>query len=418
VGVKTVKSISLKFVIKILKLNRKIGEAAASVFVANKIMYLCAQSDPMKKKILFEVDIKDWAFYFMVKSWSLKLQDEYECYYVCNEKFRIKKLSGMTVLKRFFFNTAGVLKFIFYKIFSTENKKVQFIHPSGNYSYPKHTRPFVIPFTDENAKAEILHFDYRISMAYFFQYIATLPFTADKNLVGIFNDSFPHLGPEYDDKTRTHVNALTRAEFFEKYLKHYDYLLLANENLIRAYSDFTKNREFALGIYKEDEFGKIKRKSDIFTLGWTGNPHREVKGFFEVIEPAVEKVLETGRKIRLKTSFSATYEEMIEFYQDVDLAVIASSGDGAPTMFCEASLCDIPSVSTFIGLPSMVIQDKVNGLFINRDIDEMAEAIIHLYDHPEVLEAFSKRIKKDYLDIMSNEKNVEKIRKVLEKLSS
>lgn len=44
----------------------------------------------MKKKILFEVDFKDWAFYFMVKSWSLKLADEYDCYYVCNEAYPFK----------------------------------------------------------------------------------------------------------------------------------------------------------------------------------------------------------------------------------------------------------------------------------------------------------------------------------------
>lgn len=371
----------------------------------------------MKKKILFEVDIKDWAFYFMVKSWSLKLADEYDCYYVCNDAYRIKGLTKMSNSKRFALNFISVIRFTFYQLFSRQNKKVQVIHSSGNYSYPKYTKPFVTPFIDESKSVEILHFDYIVSMAYFFQYVAEIPFTGKKNLVGIFNDCFPHLGPEYDFKTKTDVNSLSRAEFFKKYLKQYDFLLLANDNLIRAYRDYTENLEFALGIYKEDLFGRTRIKSEIFTLGWTGNPNRPVKGFFEVIEPAVKKVLETGRKVRLKTSFNATYEEMIEFYNDVDLAVIASSGDGAPTMFCEASLSDIPSVSTFIGLPSMVIQDKVNGILINRDIDEMANAIIYFYDNRDILESFSKRIKKDYLDKMSNEKNIAKIRKVLQKLN-
>lgn len=371
----------------------------------------------MKKKILFEIDYKDWAFYFMVKSWSIKISDEYDCYYVCNESYQVKKLQKISPLKIFTLRSIAKIRFIFYKIFYKKNKKVQFIHPSGNYSFPKFTRPFVVPFSDETKEVEILHFDYLVSMAYFFQYNSEIPFKGHKNLVGIFNDSFPHLGPEYDIKTKTNVNALSRAEFFEKYLKPYDYLLLANDNLIRAYQDYTENLEFALGIYKEEFFGREKIKKDVFTLGWTGNPHRVVKGFFEVIEPAVKKVLETGRKIRLKTSFNASYEEMIEFYNDVDLAVIASSGDGAPTMFCEASLSNIPSISTFIGLPSMVIKDGINGIFINRDIDEMANAIIYLHDNPDILESFSKRIKKDYLDIMSNEKNIEKIRKVFKKLN-
>lgn len=371
----------------------------------------------MKKKILFEVDFKDWAFYFMVKSWSLKLSSEYDCYYVCNEAYRIKELKKMSRLKILIFNAIAQLRFTFYQLIFKQNKKVQFIHSTGNYSFPKFTKPFVTPFSDESKQLEILNFDYLISMAYFFQYSSEIPFKGHKNLVGIFNDCFPHLGPEYDIKTKTDVNSLSRAQFFAKYLKHYDFLLLANKNLIRAYKDYTESIEFALGIYKEEFFGRTKIKNEVFTLGWTGNPHREVKGFFEVIEPAVKKVLETGRKVRLKTSFNASYEEMIEFYNDVDLAVIASSGDGAPTMFCEASLSNIPSVSTFIGLPSMVIRDGINGLFINRDIDEMANAIIYMYDNRNVLENFSKRIKKDYLDIMSNEKNIEKIRKVLEKVN-
>ncbi|MDQ0476577.1 glycosyltransferase [Chryseobacterium sp. MDT2-18] len=372
----------------------------------------------MKKKILFEVDIKDWAFYFMVKSWSSKLAGEYDCYYVCNDIYRIKELPEMSRIKITLLNTISKIRFKLYRTFSNQNKKVQFIDSSGNYSFPKYTKPLVTPFSDETKKVEILNFDYLVSMAYFFQYVAEIPFKGRKNLIGIFNDSFPHLGPENDLKTKTHVNSLSREAFFNKYLKSYDFLLLANDNLIRAYQEYTENLEFALGIYKEEFFGRTKIKSEEFTLGWTGNPHRVVKGFFEVIEPAVKKVLETGRKVRLKTSFNASYEEMIEFYNDVDLAVIASSGDGAPTMFCEASLSDIPSVSTFIGLPSMVIQDKVNGLFINRDIDEMANAIIYLYDNRDILEGFSKRIKKDYLNIMSNEKNIAKIRKVLQKLES
>lgn len=372
----------------------------------------------MKKKILFEIDFKDWAFYFMVKSWSREIGDEYDCYYICNEPYRIKELRRISRMNMFLFNLVANFRLFFYRFFFSENKKVFHIHPSGNYSFPKFSKPFVVPFADETEKLPKMEFDYHISMAYFFQYSSEIPFTGRKKLIGIFNDCFPHLGPAYDIKTKTNVNELSRSEFFDKYLKHYDYLLVANENLIRAYREYTHKVEFALGIYKEECFGRTKIKSETFTLGWTGNPNRPVKGFFEVIEPAVQKVRATGRNIRLKTSFDASYEEMIEFYSDVDLAVIASSGDGAPTMFCEASLSDIPSVSTFVGLPSMVIQEGINGLFINRDIDEMANAIIYLHDNPDVLEGFSKRIKSDYLKIMSNALNIKKIRAVLKKLEN
>ena len=83
----------------------------------------------MKKKILFEVDIKDWAFYFMVKSWSEKLVDEYDCYYVCNDIYRIKELPKMSRIKIDILNTIATIRFTLYKIFSKQNFKSNSLTP-------------------------------------------------------------------------------------------------------------------------------------------------------------------------------------------------------------------------------------------------------------------------------------------------
>src|SRR5690606_20183864 len=82
----------------------------------------------MKKTILFEVDFKDWAFYFMVKSWSLKLADEYICYYVCNEPYRIKALKKTNQFQIFIWNLISTVRFQLLKVVSCEKRKVQFIH--------------------------------------------------------------------------------------------------------------------------------------------------------------------------------------------------------------------------------------------------------------------------------------------------
>ena len=42
-------------------------------------------------------------------------------------------------------------------------------------------------------------------MAYYFQYISEFPFIANKKLVGIYTDSYPHEGPSFDEKTKNRL---------------------------------------------------------------------------------------------------------------------------------------------------------------------------------------------------------------------
>ena len=156
------------------------------------------------------------------------------------------------------------------------------------------------------------------------------------------------------------------------------------------------------GIYRQEEFGKKKISNSDFTIGWTGNPNREMKGFKEIILPAIEKVQGTGRTINLKTKFSGSYDELFDFYNDVDLVLIASRADSGPSLFAEASLSNIACISTAVGLPEMVIKNGENGIICERNINEFADAIIKLYDDRELLHQFSERIKEDYLKVLDN----------------
>lgn len=367
----------------------------------------------MKKTVLFEVDLKNWAFYYLVKSWAEQLTEEYDCYVFYNEIYRIKPTSRKPKAYAKIYNFVSGLRFKFYNN-SNQNHGISFLSKDRNYYFKRFTKPETYLFNDnEKPVCGKLHFDYLFRMTYFFPFVTEIPFSGEKEIIGIFNDCYPLLGPDFDFKNNVALNDLPIDAFFDRYLKKYDYILAANANIKERFGVFTPKIEYSLGIYKESEFGKNKTKSSVFTLGWTGNPNRPVKGFYEIIVPAVEIVKNSGREIHLKTAFDLTYDEMIDFYGDVDLAVIASNGDGAPTMFAEACLSSIPSVSTWIGLPSMVIQDGINGIFVNRDIQQMADAITLLYDDREMLERFSKRIRQDYLEVLSNEKMIENLKKIL-----
>ncbi len=358
----------------------------------------------MKKSILFIADKPNWAYHFIIKTWA-EFLPEYECYVAFSKDYAIR-VKDFSILDSFKNHITSLIN----------SNDVRFkIHSSKKYSYPLYKNPPVYKI-DGETKVEKVDFDIIIEMAYYLQYTAELPFTANKKLVGLYTDCFPHEGPSFDGKTRTELKNLNRKEFYDRYIKNYDGLIVGSINLYNDYKPFTDNIAFANGIYLQNEFIENENvgKSEELTIGWTGTPDRPMKGFRSIIEPAIKAVQKTGRKVKLKTKFSGDYRELLTFYKDVDLVVIASNADTGPSLFSEASLCKVPSISTEIGFPKMVIKHQENGILINRDIDEMKNAIIDLYDNRDKLIYFSKRIKNDFLSKMNNEMWVNNLKTFIE----
>ncbi len=115
---------------------------------------------------------------------------------------------------------------------------------------------------------------------------------------------------------------------------------------------------------------KILNKSSRFVVGWTGTPNRPFKGFHDYIVPAVERAAQMRPGLELKTRFSGPLETLPRFYDDVDVILIASSADAGPSLFMEGGFCEVPSISTRIGIPSEVIEHGQNGLFVERNVEK------------------------------------------------
>lgn len=346
----------------------------------------------MKKSILFIADKPDWAYHNIIKVWT-ELLSEYNCYIAFTKDYsiRAKKFSLIDILKN--------------KFSQLKSSPVKYkIHSSRKYSYPVYKEvPVYEVFSGK--KVSLTHFDITIELAYYFQYTAEFPFTADKKYVGLFTDCYPHEGPSYDFKNNVDLKTLNREDFFKRYISHYNGLIAGSYNLYNDYKKFNFPIALSNAIYKADKFVENNNIGDneYLTIGWTGTPDREMKGFRSIIEPAIKELQEDGFNIKLKTKFSGSYDDLLTFYTDVDLVVIASSADTGPSLFAEASLCKVPSISTKIGFPNSVINDGKNGLFINRDKEELKQAIIKLYNDRTLLKKFSGNIKQDFLRLFSNE---------------
>lgn len=355
-----------------------------------------------KKSILFIADKPDWAYHNLIKTWGDGLED-FDCYVTYEEYFLIKAKD---------FSLSEKILTGFINLFKNDNNK-HIIDSSSKFSYPKYKNP---PVFEVNSGKEVkkTHFDIIFECALYFQFMAVFPFTSEKKFIGIYTDSYPHEGPSFDKKTKTDLKKLSRQEFFDKYLKPYDGIIVGSSGLYDDYKNLTNKITFGNGIYLQNEFQENKNigEKEGLTIGWTGNPNRSMKGFREVIEPAVEAVNKTGRKVTLKTKFSGPYKDLLTFYTDVDLIAIASEADTGPSLFAEASLSKVPAISTKIGFPKMIIEDGQNGIFVNRDIDEMKNAIIKLYDNRDLLRSFSARIKEDYIKVLDNRISIENFKKL------
>ena len=360
-----------------------------------------------KKSILFISDKPDWAYHNIAKTWAEFLAVKYDCYIAFAEDYLINS-------KKFSAKEKIISNGLNY--FRAVDKKMM-IDASLRFSFPVHKTPPVFEITTMK-KSDKKDFDIMIEMAYYFQYIAQFPFTAEKKFVGIYTDSFPHEGPSFDTINQREIKQLNRDEFYECYLKSYNGIIVGSSNLFNHYHPYTDKLVLANGIFGQDEFKpntEVGEKEGL-TIGWTGNPKRSMKGFNEVIVPAIEAVQKTGRKIRLKTKFSGPYKDLFSFYENVDLICIASEADTGPSLFAEASLSNVPSISTKIGFPKMVIKNGENGIFINRDIEELTSAIIDLYDNRQKLKYLSQNIRKDYLAVLDNKILVENLKNFLEKV--
>lgn len=366
----------------------------------------------MKKNILFIADKPDWAYEFMIKTWVPYLQVDYNCYIAYQQDFAIKPNSTHFGIKRTIYNLLNRLRLRLSNV-----AKVFQISDNSNYFYPLFSVPPVYQYNNDLSKcpAQIVNFDTIVEMAFYFQYIARFPFTAQKKVVGIFTDKFPHEGPSFDMVKKLDRNGLPREDFYKEYLKPYQHIIVGGGNLLKDYRKLTDKVDFVYGIYGQENFVEnyAVGTKPYLTIGWTGTPDRPMKGFRSIIEPAIENVRKTGRDIQLKTKFSGPYEELYTFYSDVDCVVIASDADSGPSMYAEASLSSVPVISTRVGLPLSFLKDRVNGLFIERTTDSLEQAIIELYDNREKLQSFSEIVKKDYLEVMDNRKTVEYIKKIL-----
>jgi glycosyltransferase involved in cell wall biosynthesis len=346
-----------------------------------------------KKKILLIGDMPGWAFHNIILFVMKSLKGEYDFYYdfcIYNpqkanrensdfKKAEMNRADNLVYKKEFIALKIPIVRGMFYRFLRIANKK-------GWVNFDEEGK-----FRRIDAKQQydaVLYLDYYMDKVADFSSIKT-----EKIIRGIYTAGFPPKGISLDD-------GITPAIFCEKYLSDAAALIVGSPDMKEIYGPYLGSVYFANMAYDEKIFSPKKhggKREKKLVLGWTGNPNREFKGYYDIIVPAIEQLKQEGYDVELRTQFSGTLNSLADFWQDIDVALIASEADAGPSLFMEASLCGVPSISTRIGMPAFIIQDGHTGLFCDRNIKCFKEKTTTLYNDRELLKRLQNNIRNDYL---------------------
>jgi len=136
-------------------------------------------------------------------------------------------------------------------------------------------------------------------------------------------------------------------------------------------------------------------------IGWVGNSrwhHYEGidhKGFFTLIRPALEELQAEG--VRVVGRFAdrnagfIPYDQMVQYYNSIDVYVCASDNEGTPNPVMEAMACGVPVVSTDVGIVPQLFGVLQQSLILPvRSVAALKEKIRALALQPEKRAALSQ----------------------------
>ena len=125
-------------------------------------------------------------------------------------------------------------------------------------------------------------------------------------------------------------------------------------------------------------------------LGWVGNSAwgrqsggYDVKGFSRLFEPMMRFLAASGHAVEAKVADPQvrriSFEDMPDFYRQLDVFVCTSAIEGTPNPVLEAMACGIPVVSTDVGIVAEVFGDLQKRFIIAEpDPVKFADAVAEL----------------------------------------
>jgi glycosyltransferase involved in cell wall biosynthesis len=102
------------------------------------------------------------------------------------------------------------------------------------------------------------------------------------------------------------------------------------------------------------------------------------------------------------------HKDLPAYYSLLNVFVHPSLRDGMPNAVLEAMACEIPVIATPVGGISDVMQDGVNGFFVNvNDAEGLAEKMVEVLNQPAMCETVRRSAREAILSQYTLEKELQ-----------
>lgn len=260
-------------------------------------------------KILFIVDVRNWAYHHRAKVWQELLKPEFDIDIIFLEDYQPCKKNG------------------------------------DIYLLPDETEAKPI-FNHEEYDGIVFFYHRAIKSAV----LLATKIPLQKTAICINNSKWYIDGPIY-----THT----------RYFKNVKLLIACNSQIIEAFSRFHSNIARASQAVDERIFRPAKpniinpkNRGHRMIVGWCGNylsPFKNVDWLKRACK---------GANVRLSIQKDLSLQELSNWYNEIDVAACVSypNHEGGPNIIMEAGACRVPVVTTSVGLVPEIIIDGKNGI--------------------------------------------------------
>ena len=196
-------------------------------------------------------------------------------------------------------------------------------------------------------------------------------------------------------------------ETSEKIIEEYPNYYVTSSKLLEIYSKLFKNKPYAAisdGVNLEQFYPINASKYDDINdrkikIGWAGNSEwhskeEDFKGVNTILKPVIQELIDEEYPIEIKYADKAVkiipYDEMVNFYNDIDVFICTSKYEGTPCTVLEAMACKNVIISTDVGVVKDVIGKKQQELILEERTKKcLKQKIIKLINNRDLFEKLS-----------------------------
>jgi glycosyltransferase involved in cell wall biosynthesis len=142
-----------------------------------------------------------------------------------------------------------------------------------------------------------------------------------------------------------------------------------------------KNKRFDLVL---DAVGRLRRAGRTVSIKLVGEGPLKAALFAQAERLGIRDQLR-------HVAFLPTANDLADAYRAARMLVCSSTSEGGPRVTCEAMACEIPVLSTPVGIMTELVNDGVEGRLFAWDVDALAEQIAWVLDHEAEAAAMARR---------------------------